>query len=369
MLKRLYIDNVRCLQSFELQPGQVSALVGPNGGGKSTVFDVLEALQLFLGSAGLPARQVFAPASLTRWDSRLIQTVEMEVEEPGSPRYLYHLEIRHDAERRNAVVEERLTSAGQVLYRLANGQVELYGDQPSQTPRAAFPVDARRSFLPILESRPDNQKISAFKRWLSGMWLFRLRPERIVPGTREESESIKHDGSNFVSWYRTLQQESPGILESLRKDIQPVIPGLSDIRLSRIGDEKILTFDCEIGNQTFSLFLNELSEGQGVLLVLYTVMHALAGRATLLVFDEPDNFVADAEIQPWLSGLRDIVVSAQKGTLLVISHHPEVIDYLAADQVIQIWRDDGPARRRELEVDREKGLTASKWLRLGSVDG
>jgi ABC-type glutathione transport system ATPase component len=115
--------------------------------------------------------------------------------------------------------------------------------------------------------------------------------------------------------------------------------------------------------------LNELSDGQRALLVLYTILHAVARQASLLVFDEPDNFVAQAEIQPWLSSLREAVVSSRRGTLLVISHHPEVIDYLAPDQALYLWRgEDGPARVRELEVDREQGLSASEWLKLGMGD-
>jgi len=44
-LSRLYINNYRCFVNFELRPGGRSLLLGYNGTGKSSIFDVLAALQ------------------------------------------------------------------------------------------------------------------------------------------------------------------------------------------------------------------------------------------------------------------------------------------------------------------------------------
>ncbi len=168
-----------------------------------------------------------------------------------------------------------------------------------------------------------------------------------------------------------LQQERPFITERLRGHIEPVLPGLIGLRPVKQGAEtKYLTCDCQVGGHSFTLTFGELSEGQRILTILYAILEALAERVSLLVFDEPDHFVAEPEIQPWLSLLRERVVAAGRGTLLVISHHPEVIDYLGADQVLYVSRaGDGPSRSRLLEVDRETGQPVSTLLRLGSVGG
>ncbi|MEM6730301.1 MAG: hypothetical protein AAF658_02025 [Myxococcota bacterium] len=87
-------------------------------------------------------------------------------------------------------------------------------------------------------------------------------------------------------------------------------------------------------------------------------------------FDEPDNFIATSEIQPWLSELRELITADHQGTLLVISHHPEVIDYLAPDQLLFVRRvGDGPTRVSPLEVSLDEGLKSSDVLRLGLGDG
>jgi hypothetical protein len=286
--------------------------------------------------------------------------------------YAYSAEIIQDETGRAPVFrEERLTADGQLLYRLESSQVHLFGDDAAAQPRSSFPFTPTRSFLPLLEPGPDHQHIRGFKRWLEGIWLFSLIPPSIEPTSQEESlVGVLPTGTNFVSWYRWLVQDTPVISESLREDLRPVIPGLSSIRLHSIGPRaKSLNLECDRTGSKFGLSLNELSDGQRALLVLYTILHAIAENATLLVFDEPDNFVAQAEIQPWLSRLRDAVVDSKRGSLLVISHHPEVVDYLAPDQALYLWRgNDGPTRIRELEVDREHGISASEWLKLGVDD-
>ena len=41
MLKRIYINNFRCLVNFELKLDGLSLFLGANGSGKSTVFAAL----------------------------------------------------------------------------------------------------------------------------------------------------------------------------------------------------------------------------------------------------------------------------------------------------------------------------------------
>lgn len=368
MLKRLYVDNVRCLSNFELVPGQVAGLVGPNGGGKSALFDVLRSVQALLHSTAQPVAALFPFLSRTRWVESLDQTIELEAFDRELGSFHYRLKIHHEAKGRDATLSEELIHAGEVLYRFVDGVVQLFGDRVAEGPRANFPADPRRSFLPVLEPREDNQRIHAFKRWLSGILLFRIKPDRIVFETDTEVEMLDHEAANFVAWYRSLQQEMPQITSQILEDVRPYIPGLTGIRLAKFYETKrAMVVDTLQAGRTVPLSVIELSDGQRALLVLYTILRAAAHRASLLVFDEPDNFIAQAEIQPWLSELRERVVEASLGTLLVISHHPEVIDYLAPDQILRLWRDDGPTRIRSLndDLDLSEGLRASEALQMG----
>src|SRR5262249_12601127 len=67
-------------------------------------------------------------------------------------------------------------------------------------------------------------------------------------------------------------------------------------------------------------------------------------RPTLICMDEPDNFVALREIQPWLMGMCQ-AVEDHNLQVLFISHHPELINYLAPQDGILLDRPDGGPTR------------------------
>lgn len=70
MLTRIYIDNFRCLVNFEVKIGNnISLLLGGNGSGKTTVFNVLEKLQKFI-IGNIRVSALFPSSDLTRWGTR-----------------------------------------------------------------------------------------------------------------------------------------------------------------------------------------------------------------------------------------------------------------------------------------------------------
>jgi AAA15 family ATPase/GTPase len=90
MLKRVYIDNFRCLVNFELQLGRQHLIMGLNGSGKSTLLNALRSLKgLVTGETSLD--MAFPRDSRTRWQELSQQTVELEVDLGAT--YLFRLEV------------------------------------------------------------------------------------------------------------------------------------------------------------------------------------------------------------------------------------------------------------------------------------
>src|SRR3972149_3191476 len=102
MIKRLYIDNYKCLVNFDLPLKELTLLLGPNGVGKTSVLDVVFALrQLLSGVAKVTDAGIFPSQTLTRWQSRSLQVFEADAE-LGDDALRYRLEVEHERDTRQA---------------------------------------------------------------------------------------------------------------------------------------------------------------------------------------------------------------------------------------------------------------------------
>jgi len=82
--------------------------------------------------------------------------------------------------------------------------------------------------------------------------------------------------------------------------------------------------------------------------------------------DEPENFLALPEIQPWLLQLYDSC-SEGKTQALLISHHPELINYLLASPVGYWFEREAntPVRVKQIVAESNGGLPVSELIARG----
>ncbi|MBW8876184.1 MAG: AAA family ATPase [Acidobacteria bacterium] len=366
MLKRIFADNFRALVNFEFRPDRLSLLLGGNGSGKTSVFDVLGNLRDLI-VLGRPVNELFA-FTRTRWETRDVQRFEVDVQSNDGT-YRYALEIQHpeDAPGKPFIRSEHVTLDGALLYRFSAGEVQLFRDDQGMGP--VFPFRPDQSFLPNLDPTVARQmsRLAGFKEFMAKLWRVQPNPFIFEAASKQDDVFLARDGRNFGSFFSYLNSERPEARTELENRLRDALPGFRNFFFRRLGDAKLLLSTFNVEDKVSGEYnLLELSEGQRVLMVLYATVCGLARPGAVLCFDEPDNFVSLSEIQPWLQFLRD-ALETQGGQGIIISHHPEVIDYLAQDSLWWFERPSGPVIVRPFDADTASPLKLSELVARGAA--
>jgi len=185
--------------------------------------------------------------------------------------------------------------------------------------------------------------------------------------SERESRELAKDLSNFADWYRHLRLESGSAIFEAVTSLRDAIPGLDALDAKEAGlDVRVLqaTMRSPSGEKGDSPF-SDLSEGQRCLIALYVLLYCAVEQDRTLLIDEPDNFIALAEIQPWLLKLLDRV-DEKNAQVILVSHHPELLNQLADQGGILLDRlNGGETRVLPFAPPDDSGLTASEIIARG----
>jgi predicted ATPase len=365
MLTRVYIDNFRCFVNFEWKPGRKQLILGPNGSGKSTLMEALLRLRQFIAGRQR-VDELYRLQQRTRWLSQPQQTCEIEANLNGVD-FVYRLTIKPDPSADVPlfhVASETLCSCGKPLLEFIDGEVRLYSTE-SRGP-ITYPAVADRSVLANVPAK-GNEKLGAFRDWILKLYYFRVNPFEMLPEAREEAPFAEVSLRNFSAWHRRLRESFPTENTAFLDDMRSAIDGFSDLIHEYVAENTTLLVaefaGVDGGRAKFAF--NELSEGQRCLIALYATLHFCITRGGTVIIDEPDNFIALREIQPWLTAVTDAVDDGE-GQVLLISHHPEVLNQWAPDFGVQFIREGvGPVRVRAFQGPAESSLTPAELIARG----
>jgi predicted ATPase len=372
MIRKIYADNFRCLVNFEFSPGPVSLMLGPNGSGKSAVFDLLGKIQRFLEGEG-KVTELFLERDLCRWQMAKTQTFELDLEGNGGV-YKYSLVVEHERERGLArVFKELLFFDGKPLFEFQEGKIQLYRDNHSQGPQYSF--DWLQSGMAVLESRSDNKLLNWFKDHVRRFLIVRTNPYLMTAESAAEVVRPRITLEDFASWYRYLSQEHQGKVFELTLELREIINGFDSFKIRKAGEFhrilEVVFAEKPAAGESHSYRFDQLSDGQKALVALYTLIHCgleddRQGSGVLCI-DEPENFLALPEVEPWFRSLRDRCMDTGQQAL-IISHHPKLIDYLASSAGHWFDREsEGPVRVKRIEDDPETGLPISELIARGWI--
>jgi predicted ATPase len=370
MLERLYVDNFRCLVNFECRLAAKQLIHGLNGAGKSTLFDVLSLLRDFCVRGESEASNGLSGATRTRWQNVPEQSFELDVS-GNDGKYMFRLVVDswgHPA--RPRVVSEEVDFSGKPIFRFTQGEVHLFNDRHED--KVQYPFDWHRSALATITERHDNTKLWWFKRWLGSLLCVSPDPRRMSAVAQKETAFPAADLSNFADWYRHLRLESDdrALLDDLRHAVEGFVS--MDLKEAGLGNRVLkLTLSSEEGpgvtKRSDTYGFDELSDGQRVLIGLYTVLHGALKPDATICFDEPDNFIALREVQPWLNKMLNRVEDEDsRAQVLIVSHHPEVLNRMAFQDGLLLDRPGGRhTRARRFDDPSQTGLSPAELIARG----
>jgi len=358
MIKRFYVNNFRCLEAFELKFDSMSVFCGANGTGKSSCLDALLFVRdlavgnCFLGNASNNNGRVVSSLDFCYWSNSKIQEFELEFEiDSMCIKYLIHIEQKADFEPPRVIKESVICDNKPLFQRELDG-VHLTESQKS------FPLDWRQSALAIINPVKELKNVEKLKNALKNLLILRPNVRIFESESLTENQYPNIDLSNIISWYRSLYEDQEWA-SSLKEVLSEVWPeDFKFINMLSLGSAKSLILKFT----EIDLQFDKLSDGEKMLIALYMLYVSLKlGKVETLFIDEPDNFVALQELQPWLLSMSEI--ADKRHQFFIISHNPEILNGSPVS-INYFFRDNHSSPTRIKPLDIPDGLIASEALAM-----
>lgn len=383
MITRFYVDNYKCLQNFEYKPNQLELIVGANGTGKTTVFEALDKVRQFV-TGQTETNELFDFSTITRWSIKPPQIFEVDYQiENHLFQYRLETNIFSYVHR---VEKETLRRNGEVLTETVWEDMEE--DNPNYDPFAEesltdFHPNQTRALKQAL--RPNSKVIlsnpsqSAMKfaspllrNTLGEVHFFKINPASITSQVGKVEPRPANDLSNFASYYLYLLQQKQGKMFEMIPYLREAIPDFDSFAIEEDFEagRRELRVVCRAASKrnsasTVKYGFEEMSDGQRALIALYTLLFCTLDSNSTLIIDEPENYIALRELQPWLMLLQERL-EEHGGQVILISHHPEFINALAPSHTTVFEREiGGPVRIKPFNMELAKSLTPAEVIARG----
>jgi predicted ATPase len=382
MFDYIKIEGFRSFKKVELEVPRLAVLIGPNGGGKSNLIDLL--MLMAEAGDGKLANGVFKRGGFTSiaFGFNPSQEVRIELRFKGvmPPSKLGRVPRRDDKDldvifkmaARNygsvACVTEELVRQESAMEPSLSGDIVSRGSLGAvfRVPGESGAVtDQRREVSPnelAISQVKDPTKYPAASAVLEqlGGWTF-YRDIDVGPESRvRQPDLLRPDirllpnGSNLSSVFYAIQQEHSNEWPEILEILNTAYPDFVKLNFpARGGDGKVFLRWFEGPYEKEGISVNLLSDGTLKLLCLIAIL-VNPDPPPLICIDEPE-----LGLHPdWIKLAAEMMQSAAARTqLIVATHSPQIVANLDPEQVIVTEKKDGESHLTRLErQDLEKWL-------------
>jgi len=370
MIRKLHIDNFRCLVNFDVEWTPFTVLCGDNGAGKTSIFQALRFIRALTTGNGILGSPYHEPnlnlksLDFTRFGGKetgnTVQTFELDISENGYA-LGYHLQIEQVASHKvPRIISEYATCDGEDLFRRDLNGVR-FPKRDNST--ASFPLDWRQSAVGAIQTPQGSMTpLVMLREWFENLLVFAPSPLLMGGQSDDIRKSPGYYMSEIISWYRHLSQEQVW-LDVLRNTLKCVWPDFVAFKLDDAGpDTKVLYLRFGDALQPYSF--SSLSDGEKQLIALYMIHAGLTtGQIKTAFIDEPDNYIGLPELQPWVLSLREVLDESRQ--VSIISHNPEVLNSMGVGHGRCVWRESHASPTRIGPLSVPDGLSVSEAVTRG----
>jgi len=348
MIRRLHIQNFKCLLDVSLDLAPLTVLVGPNDSGKSSVLEALAFLGLtpHHGLAEIPRllqREEFGPASLDAlvWRRERQREMTWDVKGQAGPvsyRYVLRLQASGvpSTERLFVADEPRLQRVSPEEYRLEGQEPRRLGDAKSTALRVAM-GDLPEVFGPVIGA-------------LSSSSRYRFEPTALRRMAQPSPDAqLRPSGDNLAAVMDAIVSgPSRSSVLSLERALHEAVPTLRGVSLKTVLDGegrdarifKALEFVlADSGKQAVTIPSAQASEGALVL----TAFLALVYGATpdILLIEQPEDSLHPGGLKMVFELLRRVAageIGGRARQVVVTTHSPMVLSLSRPEEVRVVRR-------------------------------
>lgn len=322
MIKRLYVNNFRALQNFELNLSDLSSalIIGKNGVGKSTIASILLLLQNIARGTNKIA-DLIKEKDFSQHNPSAPIRIELEVFlSKESYKYTLVFELPTGFKELR-IAEETLCVEGKALYSRQHAQINL----KNQHKDIDFGLDWHFVGLPIIQVQSNKSPIYIFRTWLAQLIILSPVPQFISGESESEHLHPSLHGENFAAWFSGVLSRYPAAYSTIDQYLHTVMPDIKDIINEQSGkNKKNILVRFEKNEQEITIDFNDLSDGEKCLFICAVILAANKSYGPLFCFwDEPDNHLSLHIISNFITTLRKSF--KKTGQILISSHNPEAI--------------------------------------------
>ena len=335
MIKYLYANYYKAFVNLKIEFGQSNLLIGSNGVGKSNIFTLIASIRDVIRGCPNSVELNFPQSTHTRWIKSDIQTFELGITTDNNE-FVYNIEILHDSNKaKSKISSEKLTCNGNTLYQMVGGTAEVYDDRLNKN---RVLVDEGTSGIAFVPQDDIYSRLNEFRTQINCIILCIPNPKNMSGNVQNDVYIPEISFSNVASIYASVVLLEPDIFNELMGAYKEASKDFVKARLfiDTAMNRKRLLLDYKYNDVVTSYSFEELSDGEKMLFALYILLYGYIKRGMTVLLDEPDNFLSLREIQPWCVNIEREL--GDDGQCLMISHHPEIIDYMAETNGIWMKR-------------------------------